>query len=60
MCRTCGRIRPSKRCAGKWISSAATDKTRKNVGAGLLANAVDQSTHFVAATPRSRASPLPH
>ncbi|RAH02860.1 hypothetical protein DJ480_10180 [Pseudomonas sp. Leaf98] len=31
-----------------------------NVGAGLLANAVDQSTSSVTDTPHSRASPLPH
>ncbi|CAI8871695.1 hypothetical protein EMIT0347P_30660 [Pseudomonas sp. IT-347P] len=32
---------------------------RSLVGAGLLANAVANSTHSVAATPHSRASPLP-
>jgi hypothetical protein len=33
--------------------------TKKTVGAGLLANAVDQSTNMSADTPSSRASPLP-
>ncbi|TPG78241.1 hypothetical protein EAH78_11680 [Pseudomonas arsenicoxydans] len=32
----------------------------KNVGAGLLANAVCQSTSLFNDTPHSRASPLPH
>ncbi|WP_218176079.1 hypothetical protein, partial [Pseudomonas sp. IPO3779] len=32
----------------------------KNVGAGLLANAVFQLMHSVTGTPPSRASPLPH
>ena len=30
------------------------------MGAGLLANAVDQPTDSVTGTPHSRASPLPH
>ncbi|TPG79174.1 hypothetical protein EAH78_11040 [Pseudomonas arsenicoxydans] len=30
------------------------------MGAGLLANAVDQSTYVLNDTPHSRASPLPH
>ena len=30
------------------------------VGAGLLANAVDQSPNVLTDTPHSRASPLPH
>ncbi|RXE53284.1 hypothetical protein B4O85_07260 [Pseudomonas azotoformans] len=39
MCRTCGRIRPSKRYAGKWISSAGTEELARwpHVGASLLA-----------------------
>ncbi|KAA0976306.1 hypothetical protein E3W21_17575 [Pseudomonas sp. F01002] len=33
---------------------------KSTVGAGLLANAVDQSTLMLNDTPHSRASPLPH
>ncbi|CAI8814262.1 hypothetical protein EMIT093MI4_10703 [Pseudomonas sp. IT-93MI4] len=45
-------------------SVAAPAKTltqdKKNVGAGLLAKVVFQSTFTVTDTPLSRASPLPH
>ncbi|MDQ0671678.1 hypothetical protein QF039_005978 [Pseudomonas sp. W2I6] len=45
-----------------WLGAWSRSDRRRitTVGAGLLANAVDQSAHLVTETPHSRASPLPH
>ncbi|TFY84925.1 hypothetical protein DYL59_27290 [Pseudomonas kairouanensis] len=62
---------PESKCAnGGWIArliwvikgqnADRGEKRGPNVGAGLLAKAVGQSTHSVTDPVHSRASPLPH
>ncbi|OWP72205.1 hypothetical protein CEC48_08205 [Pseudomonas sp. K2I15] len=49
-----GRIGDGKRCEHR-----SREQRRSNVGAGLLAKAVDQPPNASTDTPHSRASPLP-